>query len=95
MKVHMIKTQTKIINEIELHFKLQSALQNGVGAKFEFWDTITIDVYEEYIFQCNLKDIEPNIEDYKKLRYIIKHYLVTHNYYCKWLDKKNIKVYKL
>lgn len=94
MKLHLEKTHDKIINEIDLHFKTQKALQNLNGTDFKFWDIFSVDVYDEYKFQCYLKDIEPTREEFLILTCEIENTLINNKYKINWITFEKLYIRK-
>ena len=57
----------KIKSEVWLHFKLQVTFKKVNKTGFSYWDYKKIDLFEEYLFYCNLNDIEPSRNVYNNL----------------------------
>lgn len=94
MKYHVEKTYNKIIEEVNLHFKTQNVLQKLNRTSFSFWDIYSVDVYEEYKFQCNLKDIKPTREEYISLCLKIENSLINSKYIINWATFEKLHISK-
>lgn len=57
----------KVIEEVELHYKTQEVFKGAYDLPFEYMNTRTINLYFYYKSECNLKDCEPNKEEYKQI----------------------------
>ena len=57
----------KILNDVWLHFKLQSTMKSVNKTDFAFWDYKRIDLFSEYVFYCNLNDIKISINVFNDL----------------------------
>lgn len=57
----------KIIDEVELHYKLHNVLKDTYKLPFERMNEKTIDLYFYYKSECNLRDYGPNKEEYNQI----------------------------
>lgn len=58
---------SRLRNEVDLHFKLQSALKYLNKTEFSHMDTKKYDILRDYIFYCNLHDREIKTSEFNGL----------------------------
>lgn len=67
----MEEIATKLLNEVDLHFRLQNVLVKETKQTFSFWNEKEIDALLMFKHYCNLKDLSYYVNDVEKFYDII------------------------
>ena len=79
-----------ILNELDLHFRMQSIFQQGNKNRYEFMNTKRIDIFSNYVFYCNLHDIEISIKHFNSLLDLISISLSSKGYETTYNTDENM-----
>lgn len=84
----------KIIEEVLLHFQIQSILKHEYKEDFTFFDYKTINVYSDFLHEYNLKDYNYTEQHYKAFKTTLETLAKEHKLNYTWVDGNNIKFYQ-
>lgn len=79
-----------ILNELDLHFRIQDVFQQGNKNRYEFMNTKRIDLFSNYVFYCNLHDIEISIKHFNSILDLVEIVLSNKGYETTYNTDENM-----
>ena len=69
-----------LLNELDIHFRMQDIFKKAYNREYEHMNVKRYDLYSNYLYYCNLHDIETNTDSFNYLLEYISYWLSYKGY---------------